>query len=155
HRTPGFWDRYGITNADELVKFIYVGRIGVEKNLELVARAYRKLIQTHPGCHLVVVGDGPYPADLEKLVKGLPVTFPGCLAGVDLCRAYASADVKLFPSTTDTWGNAPLEAQASGIPVVVSTVGGPAELILEGVTGLMIGGRDPDELLAAMLRLVD
>ena len=155
HRTEGFWDRYGITNAEELVKFIYVGRIGVEKNLELVARSYRKLLQTHPGCHLIVVGDGPYRAELERLVKGLPATFTGFLAGADLCRAYASADVKLFPSTTDTWGNAPLEAQASGLPVVVSTVGGPAELILEGVTGLMISGRDPDELLGAMVQLVD
>jgi glycosyltransferase involved in cell wall biosynthesis len=155
HRTPGFWAKFGIADADALVKFIYVGRIGVEKNLELVARAFRKLADTHPGCHLIVVGDGPYRAELERLVSGLPVTFTGFLEKTELCRAYASADVKLFPSTTDTWGNAPLEAQASGIPVVVSTVGGPAELILEGVTGLKVGGRDLDELRDAMVRLMD
>ena len=155
HRTPGFWDKFGVANADALVKFVYVGRIGVEKNLELVAHAYRKLRASRPDCHLVVVGDGPYRAELERLLRGLPATFTGFLEQTELCCAYASADVKLFPSTTDTWGNAPLEAQASGLPVVVSTVGGPAELMVQDVTGLQIGGRDVDELCDAMARLMD
>jgi hypothetical protein len=89
------------------------------------------------------------------LLEGLPVTFTGFLDREDLCKAYASADVKLFPSTTDTWGNAPLEAQASGLPVIVSSVGGPAELMVEDVTGLQVGGRDVDELTHAMRQLMD
>jgi glycosyltransferase involved in cell wall biosynthesis len=104
---------------------------------------------------LIFVGDGPYRRDLEKQVSGLPVTFTGILEGADLARAIASADVKLFPSTTDTWGNAPLEAQASGLPVIVSDVGGPNELMLDGLTGLKIKGRQVQELCEAMRTLVD
>jgi glycosyltransferase involved in cell wall biosynthesis len=74
---------------------------------------------------------------------------------VELSRAIASGDVKLFPSTTDTWGNAPLEAQASGLPVIVSNVGGPNELMLDGVTGIKIKGRSVQELCDAMLALMD
>ena len=85
----------------------------------------------------------------------MPVTFTGVLEGVELARAIASGDVKLFPSTTDTWGNAPLEAQASGLPVVVSDVGGPPELMLEGLTGLKVKGRDVQGLYDAMVSLMD
>ena len=77
------------------------------------------------------------------------------MAGDDLLTAFASADVKLFPSTTDTWGNAPLEAQASGLPVVVSDQGGPQELMRDGVTGYVVRGGDVDELHGAMCRLMD
>src|SRR5262249_11801911 len=105
--------------------------------------------------HLIVVGDGPYRADLEQLLSGLPVTYTGFLERDELCRAIASSDVKLFPSLTDTWGNAPLEAQASGIPVIVSTVGGPAELMIDGAPGPMVPGRDAGELRDAMMKLMD
>ena len=63
--------------------------------------------------------------------------------------------MKLFPSMTDTWGNAPLEAQACGLPVVVSETGGPVELMEDGVTGLVVNGRDVESLHAAMLTLMD
>jgi glycosyltransferase involved in cell wall biosynthesis len=155
-RRAGFYATgYGLADEAALVKFIYVGRVGVEKNLHLVAQAYRRLRETHPRCHLIIVGDGPYRARLEAELAGVPTTFTGFLEGERLATALASADVKLFPSTTDTWGNAPLEAQASGLPVVVSEVGGPVELIEEGVTGLVVNGRDVDSLHAAMMELMD
>jgi glycosyltransferase involved in cell wall biosynthesis len=155
NRTPGFWARFGLASEDRVVKFIYVGRIGVEKNLRLVADAYIGLRATRPDAHLIVVGDGPYRAELEKRLAGVPVTFTGFLEREDLARAVASGDVKLFPSTTDTWGNAPLEAQASGLPVIVSAVGGPAELMVDGVTGLKVSGHDAGELRDAMSALMD
>jgi glycosyltransferase involved in cell wall biosynthesis len=155
NRTAGYWIRHGIENEDELIKFVYVGRIGAEKNLQLIASAYRQLRETRHDAHLIFVGDGPYRRDLEKQLSGLPVTFTGVLEGADLAHAVASADVKLFPSTTDTWGNAPLEAQASGLPVVVSDVGGPTELMLDGITGLKIRGRNVEELREAMAVLMD
>jgi glycosyltransferase involved in cell wall biosynthesis len=102
----------------------------------------------------MIVGDGPYRAELEQLLEGLPVTFTGFLERMELSRAYASADVKLFPSTTDTWGNAPAEGQASGLPVIVSSIGGPAELMLDGVTGFQVSGHDTEELLEVMKRLL-
>ena len=155
NRTARYWTKYGIANDDRLVKFIYIGRLGVEKNLQLISAAYRQLRETRQDAHLIFVGEGPYRRDLEKQLSGLPVTFTGVLEGLELARAIASADVKLFPSTTDTWGNAPLEAQASGLPVIVSNVGGPTELMLDGITGLTIKGRSAEELCEAMMVLMD
>ncbi|MFO0691545.1 MAG: glycosyltransferase [Myxococcota bacterium] len=155
HRTPGFWARFGMEREDELVKFVYVGRLGAEKGLDLLAEAFRQLYLETQDVHLAFVGDGPYRATLEGLLDGLPVTFTGFLGGSDLPRALASADVKVFPSTTDTWGNAPLEAQASGIPVIVSDKGGPQELMEPGVTGLRVKGGDAKALLDAMRELLD
>lgn len=155
HRVAGFWAAHGIEHEDALVKFVYVGRLGVEKNLHLMAAAYRQLREHRSDAHLILVGDGPYRRELAELLRGLPVTFTGFLAGKPLSCAIASADVKLFPSTTDTWGNAPLEAQASGLPVIVSDVGGPAELMHHGVTGFMVPGRDVHGLHASMLALMD
>jgi glycosyltransferase involved in cell wall biosynthesis len=154
-RDVGYWAKHGIENPESLVKFVYVGRVGVEKNLKLVAEAYKSLRETRSDCHLIIVGDGPYRRELERLLSGVPATFTGFLGGEELAIAIASADAKLFPSTTDTWGNAPLEAQASGIPVVVSTVGGPAELMRDGDTGIKVSGRDVAELRAAMVTLMD
>jgi glycosyltransferase involved in cell wall biosynthesis len=154
-RTPGFWGRFGLVGEQAFVKFAYVGRLGAEKNLHLIAEAYRRLRSARVDAHLIVIGDGPYRGALERLLVGLPVTFTGFLGGDELARAIASVDVKLFPSTTDTWGNAPLEAQASGVPVVVSDIGGPAELMRDGVTGLRVSGRDARALHDAMLRLMD
>jgi glycosyltransferase involved in cell wall biosynthesis len=152
-RDTAFWLRYG--PAEDVTRFIYVGRLGVEKNLELVASAFRALHAAHPSVRLVLVGDGPYRGELENQLAGLPVTFTGYLAGDDLAVALASADVKLFPSTTDTWGNAPLEAQASGVPVIVSNIGGPCELMEDGVTGVVVSGRDVEGLTYAMELLLD
>jgi glycosyltransferase involved in cell wall biosynthesis len=155
-RQPGFYaTRYGLADEAQLVKFLYVGRVAVEKNLSLVAQAYRRLRETHPHCHLIIVGDGPYRARLEAELAGVPATFTGILEGEQLAVAIASADAKLFPSTTDTWGNAPLEAQACGLPVVVSGTGGPVELMEDGVTGLVVDGRDVVSLHDAMLALMD
>ncbi len=155
-RQPGYYAaHHGLAGEAALVKFVYVGRVAVEKNLLLVAQAYRRLRATHADCHLIIVGDGPYRARLEAELAGVPVTFTGVLEGEQLPAAIASADAKLFPSTTDTWGNAPLEAQACGLPVVVSETGGPVELMEDGVTGLVVNGRDVESLHAAMLALMD
>lgn len=152
-RVPGYWRRWGV--SDESLKFIYVGRVSVEKNLAVAADAFRELLASHPGAHLVVVGDGPFRVELEHKLQGCPATFTGFLEGEELARAFASADVMLFPSTTDTWGNAVLEAQASGLPVIVSDKGGPHELMVDGVTGIKVTGRDVASLREAMRALVD
>ncbi len=155
-RQPGYYAKnYALADDESLVKFVYVGRVGVEKNLDLVAAAYRRLRETRTDCHLIVIGDGPYRQKLEAKLAGVPTTFTGFLGGDELAVAIASADAKLFPSTTDTWGNAPLEAQASGLPVVVSEIGGPVELMEEGVTGIVVNGRDVESLHAAMVTLMD
>jgi glycosyltransferase involved in cell wall biosynthesis len=154
-RDEQFYARYGVPKGSDEVRFLYLGRVGVEKNLALLAAAFRKLAARYANVRLIILGDGPYREELERLVQGLPVTFTGFLQGGDLVRAIASCDVKVFPSTTDTWGNAPLEAQACGLPVIVSEIGGPVELMVPGTTGLTVSGRREDELFGAMEALLD
>jgi glycosyltransferase involved in cell wall biosynthesis len=80
--------------------------------------------------------------------------FTGYLAGEELATAYASADIFVFPSTTDTFGNVILEAQAAGLPVIVSDTGGPKELVQQGVNGLITKALDVDALAEAVRKLV-
>ncbi|TCV74459.1 glycosyltransferase involved in cell wall biosynthesis [Neorhizobium sp. R1-B] len=103
--------------------FMTVGRVAVEKNLP----AFLDL--DLPGSK-VVVGDGPARAELEKRYPN--VLFTGMKTGEDLARAYAQADVFVFPSRTDTFGNTILEALASGVPVAAYPVTGPVDIIEEG-----------------------
>jgi glycosyltransferase involved in cell wall biosynthesis len=127
-----------------------VGRVSREKNLELLADAFMEVAGGAAPAQLVIIGDGPYGNELRKKLAGYPVIFTGFLKGENLAAAYASSDVFVFPSTTDTFGNVVLEAQASGLPVIVSDSGGPRELMLDGVTGLVIRADSREELVAAM-----
>lgn len=154
-RVADYWTRYGVEQPERKIKFTYVGRLGVEKNLSVLADAFRGLAEERDDVHLCLIGDGPFRAELEQRLSGLPVTFTGFLGGEELGVAIASCDAKIFPSTTDTWGNAPLEAQAAGLPVVVSDMGGPQELMIDGTTGFKVKGRDVQGLIEAMRRLTD
>jgi glycosyltransferase involved in cell wall biosynthesis len=120
------------------VKLLYVGRVSREKNMEVLARVFKGLVRDYPQLHLVVVGDGPYLEEMQRELAGSPCTFTGYLHGEDLAAAYASCDLFLFPSTTDTFGNVVLEAQASGLPVIVTDSGGPQENVRDGETGLIV-----------------
>jgi glycosyltransferase involved in cell wall biosynthesis len=144
----GFFEQaYGVTAA---AKLLYVGRVSQEKNLAVLADAFRLLCARQVQAHLVIVGDGPYLNEMRMQLMGLPCTFTGVLAGDDLAKAYASADIFVFPSTTDTFGNVVLEAQASGLPVVVSDQGGPRENMLPDKTGRVVAGNDVEALAAAL-----
>jgi glycosyltransferase involved in cell wall biosynthesis len=105
------------------------------------------------GATLAVVGDGPYLAELKTLLPD--AIFTGYLLGDVLAAAYASADVFLFPSTTDTYGNVVVEALASGIPCIVSDAGGPAGLVRAGRTGFVFRARDEKDLAARVSLLLD
>ncbi|MUM77481.1 glycosyltransferase [Pseudodesulfovibrio sp. F-1] len=148
----GFFSRY---DAEGRTKLLYVGRVSREKGLDVLAEAYRKAVRLREGLQLVVVGDGPYLAEMKRLLRGSPVTFTGTLKGEALAQAYASSDVFVFPSATDTFGNVVLEAQASGLPVIVTDKGGPCENVLPNETGLVVPAGDPDALLRAVLHLID
>jgi glycosyltransferase involved in cell wall biosynthesis len=147
-RDPAYWQQHGV--ARDQTVLLYVGRISKEKDLDVIVTAWRKLRQT--GCALAFVGDGPHLAELRTLVPD--AVFTGALAGLELARAFASADVFLFPSTTDTFGNVVLEALASGLPVIVSDRGGPKDLIAHGVTGFITRALDADDFGSATARLL-
>ena len=151
-RDPGFWGRYGLTGGG--IKLIYVGRVSKEKNLALLADAFAEVIDAGADCSLVVIGDGPYRQEMKERLAGYPVLFTGFLGGETLSSAYASADIFVFPSATDTFGNVVLEAQASGLPVVVSDEGGPRELMVDGETGIVVPAGSREALVAAITRLL-
>jgi glycosyltransferase involved in cell wall biosynthesis len=138
----------------EPIKLLYVGRISKEKNLHLLVDVFKTLYETVKNVHLVVVGDGPYLNEMKERLREMPCTFTGYLEGEVLSFVYASSDIFVFPSTTDTFGNVVLEAQASGIPVIVTDQGGPHENILKNRTGWVVKADDPKDLLQAIRRLI-
>ncbi|RQW85488.1 MAG: glycosyltransferase [Geobacter sp.] len=150
-RNQNFWDRFG---SSEGLKFLYVGRVSREKNLELLAEAFMTICKEKVPVQLVIIGDGPFKKELQDILQGYPVIFTGFLEGENLATAYASADIFAFPSTTDTFGNVVLEAQASGLPVIVSDGGGPKELMINGSTGLVTKADSLKELIGAMRLLL-
>lgn len=155
-RRNGFFrNRYSI--QDGTLKLLYVGRVSEEKNLGVLAPMMRRIQQRRPNVHLIVVGDGPHLRDLQQDLADLPVTFTGYLEGEDLAQAYASSDVFVFPSTFDTMGNVVVEAQASGLPVIVTDRGGPSENMIDRETGLVVHADDrmPNRMAEAVLSLYD
>jgi len=132
---------------DHVIKLLYVGRVSREKNLPILVEAFNQLSGEQSDIHLIIVGEGPYLEEMKKELSGKPVTFTGYLTGEDLAAAYASSNVFVFPSTTDTFGNVVLEAQASGIPVIVTDQGGPQENLIPSRTGFIVRGNDAESFL--------
>ncbi len=139
----------------ETVKLLYVGRISMEKDLDVLAEAFLRLKKTRNDLELYIAGNGPYLPELRGMLKDSGTYFCGVLSGEDLYRVYASCDIFIFPSTTDTFGNSVLEAQSSGLPAIVTNLGGPQEIIIPGRSGLVYSGRDVKELMEAIVRLAD
>jgi glycosyltransferase involved in cell wall biosynthesis len=146
-RTPGlFGDIDG-------VYALYAGRQTKEKGVDLLAEAFLAARRRDPRLKLALAGGGPEEEALRARL-GDAAVFLGWLEGEDLARAYASADVFLFASQTDTFGQVVLEAQASGLPVVAVDEGGPASLIVDGESGLLTGP-DAEALAEAVLSIVE
>lgn len=154
-RNGYFQTHYSLPESN--TKLIYVGRISKEKNLQILETIMRTMSQVRNNVCLVVVGEGPYLTEMQNICRNLPVLFTGYLRGDDLAQAYASSDIFVFPSTVDTMGSAVIEAQASGLPVIVTDQGGPEENMLDGETGIVVPADDQmaDGFVQAILRLCD
>jgi glycosyltransferase involved in cell wall biosynthesis/predicted metal-dependent phosphoesterase TrpH len=126
----------------ERIDVLYAGRITREKGSDLLAETFLAARERDPRLHLMLAGGGPEQEMLRRHL-GEQATFLGWLQGMDLARAYANADVFLFPSATDTFGQVILEAQASGLPVVAVAKGGPLTLIEDRVNGLLCKPQAP------------
>ena len=113
---------------------LYAGRLTIEKGVDLLADSFLAARAADPRLHLVLAGGGPEEDALRERL-GPHATFLGWLEADELARAYASADIFLFVSRTDTFGQVVIEAQASGLPVVAVAEGGPRSLIEDGRTG--------------------
>ncbi|KAM7463986.1 hypothetical protein LguiA_032107 [Lonicera macranthoides] len=128
---------------------VHVGRLGLEKNLDFLKRVMDRL----PEARIAFVGDGPYREELEKLFKGMPAVFMGMLHGEELSQAYASGDVFLMPSESETLGQVVMEAMSSGLPVVAACAGGIPEIISkdqDGKTGYLFNPGDLEDCLSKL-----
>ena len=130
----------------------HVGRLAPEKNLPLVLSTFEAIRRYSPSARLLLVGDGPARTRLER--QHPEHLFAGMRHGEDLAAHYASADLFLFPSMTDTWGNVTLEALASGLPVVAYRLAAAAELIRHGDNGMLAEPGASDQFERAALDLV-
>jgi glycosyltransferase involved in cell wall biosynthesis/predicted metal-dependent phosphoesterase TrpH len=138
-------------SSSETISVLYAGRITREKGVELLAEAFLLARAREPRLQLVLAGGGPEEHHLRERL-GDSAIFLGWLEGDALARAYANADVFLFPSATDTFGQVVLEAQASGLPVIAVARGGPLSLLEDGVSGLL-REPDPEQLAEGLLEL--
>ncbi len=117
------------------ITLLFTGRLVWEKDLLTLAKAYKILNAKYPNAAFVLAGDGPIRRELEGMMPD--AVFLGNLSGEELSTAYASSDIFVFPSTTETFGNVVLEAMASGIPPVCVREGGSYGMINDGINGLI------------------
>lgn len=131
---------------------VYVGRLGAEKNLEVLRDFLPKLpVNTR----LCFVGGGPHKAQLQRHFQGCAVTFMGMLKGEELSAAYASADIFMMPSETETLGFVALEAMASGLPVVAVAAGGLTDIVTQpGITSFLYSPGDYEQAIQQTHQLV-
>ncbi|GAB4217890.1 MAG: glycosyltransferase family 1 protein [Synechococcales cyanobacterium] len=129
---------------------LYVGRLSAEKEVSRI----RVLLERIPTARLALVGDGPGRTDLEQHFRDHDVVFTGYLQGQDLAAAYASADVFVFPSRTETLGLVLLEAMAAGCPVVAARSGGITDVVTDGENGFLFAPESDDDFVAATQHLL-
>ncbi|MGG1489588.1 glycosyltransferase family 1 protein [Bacillus licheniformis] len=149
HQTEHIRRRYGIK---ETYILSYVGRLAPEKDLETLLK-----IASHPALkddvHWLIAGDGPLKKELEKRAP-LNMTFAGYVKGEELASIYASSDLFVFPSPTETFGNSALEALACGTPVIGADSGGLKDFIQNGRNGFLSEPRNPEAFTANILRVL-
>ena len=150
-RSTQLRNQWGVKEHQQVV--MYVGRISAEKNLPLVIHAFSQMQQKNPDLKLVLVGDGPVRRSLQQ--QNPDYVFAGMRSGEDLAMHYASGDIFLFPSMTETYGNVTVEAMASGLAVVAYRYAAAAEHIEHGVNGLLAEYGDEAEFIRQACSLAD
>jgi glycosyltransferase involved in cell wall biosynthesis len=148
-RSPELRATWGAT-PDTLVA-LYVGRLADEKNIPLLLTAFEQMQKVRPDSRLVLVGDGPARAALQRRCPS--AVFAGVRKGEELARHYASGDIFLFPSLTETFGNVTPEALASGLAVLAFNHAAASELIESGSNGLTATADDPAEFIQRAVKL--
>jgi len=149
-RSPQLRRDWGAADGEPVA--LYVGRIAPEKNLKLVVDAFSGMRTRVPRTHLVMVGDGPERAALAA--RNPDIVFAGMRTGEDLAAHYASADVFLFPSLTETFGNVTLEAMASGLAVVAYDYAAAQQYLAHERSGLLAPFDDGEAFVRLATALV-
>jgi glycosyltransferase involved in cell wall biosynthesis len=140
--------RRGIGIADDELLLAFLGRVVMEKGLDVFAEAVRALANRGIKERVLVIGEGPARPWFEQQVP--EAVFTGQLTGIDLARALASADVLLNPSVTEAFGNVTLEAMACALPVVAANASGTTNLVRDGKTGTLVDVNDVDAFADAL-----
>lgn len=151
-RSSEIRERHGISAP---LILLYVGRIAPEKDIDTLSAIMKALPDSVSSrVHWLIVGDGPLLPELREQAPD-NVTFTGYKEGEELAQLYASADLFVFPSGTETFGNVALEAMASGLPVVGADAGGVKETVVHGLTGALCAPRDPASFIRAIGTLAE
>jgi phosphatidylinositol alpha 1,6-mannosyltransferase len=140
-------------SAQDKPILLFVSRLVWEKDLSVLAQAYERLRRTRSDFEMVIVGDGHAREELQQLMPG--AHFLGYQTGQVLAESYASADIFVFPSTTETFGLVTVEAMASGLAPVAAKVGGAVGIIQDGKSGLFSAPLSPDSLAERLGLLLD
>jgi glycosyltransferase involved in cell wall biosynthesis len=135
------------------LRILFVSNLNWIKEIRTIMGIYKKITKLYPGVKMIITGDGPQKAYMEKHMPG--AVFTGKLLNTDLAKIYASSDIFLFPSITETFGNVVLEALASGLPVVAAARGGPLGIVREGETGLFARPKNVDDFCGKLRYLID
>lgn len=152
NRSRAVRERYGITAP---VLLLYVGRIAPEKDINTLAQAIQQMPESiQSQIHWLIVGDGPLLPEMRAQAPH-NVTFTGYKHGEELAQLYASADLFVFPSSTETFGNVVLEAMASGLPVMAVNEGGVKDLIIPGRNGILVDPRSPNAFIREISACVE
>lgn len=150
HRDMDWRRAQGI--GDEEIAIAFCGRLVLEKGLDVYAQVMERLATRGHRFKAVMIGDGP---ERQRMQARLPqAVFTGFLHGQDLARAYASMDVFVNPSITETFGNVTLEALASGLPAVCADATGSRSLVVQGKTGYLVTPKDPAAYVAPLESLI-
>ena len=150
-RSQELRERWGLRETD--LAILYVGRLAAEKNLAQVIATFERVQSIHKNARLILVGDGPLRQQLQA--RHPDCVFCGTRTGDDLAEHYASGDIFLFPSRSDTFGNVVTEALASGLAVVAFDDAAAAEHIETGMNGMTVPLHDDEGFTRATLRLAD
>ncbi|RXI98376.1 glycosyltransferase family 1 protein [Anaerobacillus alkaliphilus] len=151
-QTSKIREKYNIKEKNIL---LYVGRISPEKDVQVVLNTFHKLPEKiKKDTHLLMVGDGPLLKQLSEL-ECEQITWTGFMEGNDLAEVYASSNVFIFPSSTETFGNVVLEAQSSGLPVIGARAGGVQHLINHGQNGFLCEPKNTQEFARYTSLLLD
>jgi len=118
---------------------LFSGRLSKDKSLDFLVEVYANIVSKYPNTNLIIAGDGPYLAELQQKTTHLEKVFLlGKVSREKLPPIYSGCDLFVFPSTTDTFGMVVLEAQACGLPALVTDIGGPKEIVIPGKTGAVL-----------------
>jgi len=151
-RDPLLRRRWGI-DSDNGIVALFVSRLAAEKNIPLAARAFEQIKKRCPASACVFVGDGPERAKLEKTYPEF--IFAGMQKGEDLARHYASGDLFVFPSVTETFGNVVTEAMASGLATLAYDYAAPRQYIRDGENGYLAPYDNDGAFLEKLLHALD